>query len=236
MTCTELIGIRAGDVVSIVGCNGKTSLLYRLAQESRAGKVLLSTTTHIRLPQPGCYDQLAARGAELGKGINLYYDGANEQKIWCADIDRLCALCPADGITLLECDGSRGLPFKGWAEQEPVIVPRTTITVGVCATWRVGELFSEKTVHRPALFQALTGARPGESVTMAHLAAMVSAPGGMFRNARGKKVLLINGMGGGEEDALSLVKLLPTRFRCDLAAIVAVDLKRGTGSRLAARC
>lgn len=232
MSLTELLGVRTGDIVAIAGCNGKTSLLYVLAEENRSETVLLGTTTHIRRPLREQYDRVVTAREELGRGINLLDSGGTDGKLSGADPDGLCAVCPADGVSLFECDGSRGLPFKGWAAHEPVIPHCTTLTIGVCALWRLGERFGADTVQRPERFARLTGAQPGEPVTVKHLAAMVSGGAGMFREARGRRALLINQIGGGTEGALALVTLLPAEFRRGLAAIVAADLKLGCGVRI----
>lgn len=234
MTYTGLLGILEGDVVAIIGCNGKTSLLYALAEENRGGKVLLSTTTHIRRPGPERYDRVVTMPEELGPGVNLAYGGQIGEKLLGPAAEKLRALRPADGVALLECDGSRGLPFKGWAAHEPVVPAETTLTVGVCAVWRVGSLFTGETVHRPALFQLLTGAALGAPVTMAQLAAMVAGPRGMFREARGRRALLINYRGAGRGSAVALAKLLPPEFRQSVSVMIAADLKRGRGERIGA--
>lgn len=45
----EALNIRPG-ITAVIGSGGKTSLLYRLAEELRTHRVLLATSTHIRRP------------------------------------------------------------------------------------------------------------------------------------------------------------------------------------------
>ncbi|HEY3122279.1 MAG TPA: putative selenium-dependent hydroxylase accessory protein YqeC, partial [Vicinamibacteria bacterium] len=45
----EALGIEARDVVAVAGAGGKTTLVYRLAEEARRCglRVLVTTTTHM---------------------------------------------------------------------------------------------------------------------------------------------------------------------------------------------
>ena len=205
---TDAFGLVPGDVVSLIGCGGKTSLLHRLAVENRHLRVLFSTTTRILPPPEDVMDCFVdSSDAPLRAGINVVGipDG---RKLAGVAPDILHALFPPDGFTLLESDGSRGLPLKGWAEYEPVIDAMTTVTLGVCTLWPVGEVFSERVVHRPERFARLTGAVPGEAVTLKHVAAMA---GGMFAEAAGRRILFVNQVESprAELDARRLATLLP---------------------------
>lgn len=187
---TRALGLGQGDVAALVGCGGKTALLHRLAEENRGGTVLLSTTTKILHPPARLLDRVLAPGEKPGRGINLLCrqeDAAG--KLSGPTSDALAPLCPAGGLTLLECDGSAGKPLKGWTEHEPVIPPFATLTVGVCTLWPVGRPLTEALAHRLPLYRALTGGEPGKPVELAHIAAMAD---GMFQKAAGRRILLIN--------------------------------------------
>jgi molybdenum cofactor cytidylyltransferase len=56
----ESLGVAPGDCVAVVGAGGKTSLCWRLVQElaHMEGRVVFTTTTRIRQPAPGVFDQL----------------------------------------------------------------------------------------------------------------------------------------------------------------------------------
>lgn len=60
----QVLNLSASDLVTVVGGGGKTTLIYRLAQELKAklpsgSRVVVSTTTKMWLPQPGQVDQMA---------------------------------------------------------------------------------------------------------------------------------------------------------------------------------
>jgi probable selenium-dependent hydroxylase accessory protein YqeC len=95
-------------------------------------------------------------------------------------------------LVLMEADGSRGLPCKGWTETDPVIPVFATHTLGVVSINAIGLPASEENVFRLDEFLALTGLRRGARITGEALAAMVGAPDGMFRRSAGMRALIIN--------------------------------------------
>jgi probable selenium-dependent hydroxylase accessory protein YqeC len=150
--------------------------------------------------------------------------------------DLLERMIPGYDLVLLEGDGSRNLPLKGWAEYEPVVPLYTTATVAVIPISPLGKQVSPDLVFRIPQFTALCGAAPGDTLRPAHLAAVIaggpaSAPGGgavrgLFHAARGERVLLINQADNEEqrEQARTLAALLPRRVAPDLAAVLAASV------------
>lgn len=222
------------DVVSIIGCGGKTMLTHRLAQENRNLRVLLSTTTKIRPPDDLLIDRVLPLQSDVPEGVNLLAGAAEDGKLTSPPPDRLQSALASADLSLIESDGSRCLPLKGWRDTEPVIIEQTTLTLGVCVLWPVGEPLTEEIVHRPAEFFALTGAREGEPCTLAHIAAMVSHPHGMFQKAAGRRILYINHLDEGDatQQATGLVSLLPPSFRQTLSGILYGSLRNGFCRRL----
>ena len=252
MRYTDALGLLPGDVVSIVGSGGKTSLLWHLAEENRGRRVLVSTTTKMWVPPvdafdwdisagrdalgvlpgsrggtlpPACSDlhctandMLHCRGAQCAPtddsfcriigsvegaetcgrqnaaptGVSLFYGAVEDGKILAPDMWQITDLSAKVGLTLLECDGSGGLPLKGWASHEPVVPDFTTVTIGVLPLWAIGQRVCEAVAHRMPEFCRITGAVPGGTVTAAHLARVVGHPEGLFAKARGRRVLFLN--------------------------------------------
>ncbi len=186
------LGMGAGDVAALVGCGGKTALANRLAMENRHLPVLFSTTTRIVEPPeevPDCRVDAAEPACGIRPGVALACAACGGGKLRGPGEDAIARLRPGGGVTILEADGSRGLALKGWAEHEPAVPAFATVTVGVCALWPVGRAFRAEEAHRPELFRKLTGLRDGDIVREEHIAAMLA---GMFRNAAGRRALLIN--------------------------------------------
>ena len=70
----------------------------------------------------------------------------------------------------------------------------TTVLVGVLGLAGLGMPVDEEHVLGAAEFCTITGAKPGEAVTPAHLAALATHPKGLFRKApsRTRKLLVLN--------------------------------------------
>ncbi len=162
--------------------------------ENRHLPVLFSTTTRILEPPVDVTDRRVDADGEdapdvLPAGVNLACAACGGGKLRGLDPDALARLRPADGLTILEADGSRGLPLKGWADHEPAVPGFATATVGVCVLWPQGSPFRAEDAHRPELFRKTTGLRDGDIVEVEHVAMMVDE---MFRHAVGRRALLVN--------------------------------------------
>lgn len=226
---TKALALRQGERAALIGCGGKTTLMFRLAEENRRCRTVVTTTTHIQMPQAGMADCLmTAPGGPVSAGITLAAGGIREGKVTAISQEDLRGLRDAD-LVLIEGDGARGLPLKGWAAYEPVVPEETTLTIGVCVAHPIGRRLSVETVHRPALFEALTGAAMGEICDPAHIAAMISGAQGLFQRARGRRALFINQIedAEGREKAEAVLAALPGDFRRTLSAVVLGSARKG---------
>ena len=124
----------------------------------------------------------------------------------------LAGLIPRYDVTLLEADGSRGLPCKGWLSGEPVVPHYCTHTVGIVTMNAMGKAATENVVHRLPEFLSLTGMKEGETITAQSLGAMICAPDGMFRNSAGKKYLLVNQVEDDTSAALSFLRTIKAKY------------------------
>jgi probable selenium-dependent hydroxylase accessory protein YqeC len=171
------LGITRGDVVAVAGAGGKTTLVYRLADEARSCglTVLVTTTTHMGTlddsvtgpvlveadgdPSSALVDALAREGRVTLLGRRVRPDKL--EGVTAARVDALAAL--AD-LVLVEADGARGRSLKVPAPHEPVIPLSTTVVVVVCALDALGQPLDDEHVHRVELVRAATGVDPGEVV------------------------------------------------------------------------
>ncbi|MDR0524589.1 MAG: putative selenium-dependent hydroxylase accessory protein YqeC [Spirochaetaceae bacterium] len=223
---------------TVIGCGGKTSLIEYLARNRRGLKTLVTTTTRMAFPSPDKYDYFRDYGkirSFPAPEIGITLAGSlNEGKLHAIPLDLLGEIAPDFACVLIEGDGSRSLPLKAWADYEPVVPSCTTVTVGILPLWTLGMPVSEDIVHRLPLFTALTGARPGEPVSLEHLVSVITgnypASGkGLFSNARGKRILFFNQV---EEKNLywtaqKLASLLPRDFLANLSGIIAGSVRQG---------
>jgi len=190
------IPIRRGDVVSIVGSGGKTTLMYALARElvDRGERVVTTTTTKIFPPGPSESPRiLVSEDKEsLPKKIRELFQvdvhitvaekflGPKLKGLSPTGIDQIREQGIAD-IIIVEADGAKHCPLKAPNETEPVIPSSTTWTLAVVGLDGIGEPNTEKHVFRPHYFSLLTGIKEGEVVTSASVARVILHPEGITK-------------------------------------------------------
>jgi molybdenum cofactor cytidylyltransferase len=188
---SDALGISAGDLVSIAGAGGKTSLMYALGRElaARGERVLLTTTTKIFFPEgrevggvvlgPENQETMESIKSRLEEGGPLLAGRDRQQakivgfSAWFVD-----ALHAQSGraTVVSECDGAMGKSLKvprGW---EPVLPPATTVYVVVIGADCLGRPLRSETVFEPEAFGALAGVAPGTEVDVRLVARMMLAP------------------------------------------------------------
>ncbi len=163
-------------VVTLVGAGGKTSSLFRLAEEAAAAgrRVVTTTTTRIFTSQAmqapvrlavdaHAQDAIdwAALEAHLARHghclLATSLSGAKSEGLPPATVDALAARAADLGIGLIavEGDGSRQRPVKAPAPHEPVIPACTTHLVPVAGLDGLGLPLAEPHLHRPERVRAL---------------------------------------------------------------------------------
>jgi molybdenum cofactor cytidylyltransferase len=173
----QCLGIRRGDVVSVVGAGGKTTLVYRLAGDARAAglRVLVTTTTHMgALPEattgPLLVEEEGGRAAAVAAALSdwgratLLGRRLRDDKLEGVAPERVDELCSAADLTLVEADGARGRSLKVPASHEPVLPRSTSLVVVVAALDVLGEPLTEERIHRLELVSAASGTTVGEAV------------------------------------------------------------------------
>lgn len=178
------LALRAsGELVSIVGGGGKSTLLFALAARARPGcRWVLSTTTRIFASQIShasahCTGEARDLLAHLDAGVSgLLVIGK-------VDGDKAIGVSPELPAEILahprvdcvavEADGSRRLPAKAPAEHEPVIASGTTVTVIVAGLDALEGPIASVT-HRPERVASITGQREDDTLTPGDLAQLLS--------------------------------------------------------------
>ncbi len=159
----ELLGVTRG-VTAVIGSGGKTSLLYRLAEELRTcGTVLLATTTHIMRPPQYPFAETATqlRAALAAEGAACAGSYTPEGKLTAPAFD---GWEQAADFVLVEADGSKRLPAKAHEAWEPVLPPQRRRTICVLGASAFGQPIRQA-AHRPALFAQLAGVPWSAAIT-----------------------------------------------------------------------
>lgn len=211
MKLTDSLRLRAGEVVAFVGGGGKTTAMFRLAEELvQAGqRVITTTTTRIFAAQialaPAHFavefapvDWTPILNA-LDQHQHVLITGqvdSESGKAFGIDPTLISSLSrlPNVAAVLNEADGSRMRPFKAPAAHEPVIPIESTLIVPVVGADVFGEPLTEERVHRVERVSELTGAPLGTPITPALVAQILTHPLGGLKNipASARVMPLIN--------------------------------------------
>lgn len=194
---TDYLDFSGRSVAAVIGCGGKTSFVGLVADRLRDKKVLVSPTTKMFPMKKGGVTlcETLEQCEEHRPHVGIQYLGltdAASDKLKALPENILAGMIPRYDIALLEADGSRGLPCKGWLEDEPVIPRYCTHTVGIVTLAGLGRAATEAYVHNLPEFLSLTGLNESETIRLEALESMVCAPEGMFKNSAGRRYLLVN--------------------------------------------
>lgn len=179
MQIAPLLKIGRG-VTALIGGGGKTTLMETLAEElQKSGRVIITTTTHIRRPER--YETLLdadgdAVRAALARARIVCAAGQAEDGKLCAPPLPIEALAQLADYVLVEADGAKRLPLKAHAPHEPVIpscAQRTVLVIGIDG---IGKPIRE-TCHRSARYAQLAGVSEDTPVTPSIAARVVNAEG-----------------------------------------------------------
>lgn len=195
MQLKEALGLREGEMVSLIGAGGKTTTLLQLAKELRdAGKkVLVTTTTKIFKPSKPHVDRLfivedvdalLREAAKLDPPLII---GAGSK----LDEDKLIGL-PARWLdeiatsqhfaaVLVEADGAASRLFKVPSEGEPVVPDTTGLTVWIVSIKVIGKPLDGTSVHRAEAAAALSGMPLGTPVTEQLIVNLARHPEGCLK-------------------------------------------------------
>jgi molybdenum cofactor cytidylyltransferase len=212
MQLSQAFRVRPKDVVAFVGAGGKTTAMFRLADEMAALglRVVSTTTTRLAIAQVTRaehaallrYDAsqdfiarvrsaLAAHQPALIVGENVEAEKVNG--VPPAVIDEFAALDAVDAV-IYEADGARMLPFKAPAAHEPALADSTTLLVPVISITAIGAPLDASHVHRAETVARLAGARIGDAVSPTMAARVIANPAGGLkgRPPAARVIVLIN--------------------------------------------
>lgn len=207
MKFSVAFNIEKNQVISIVGAGGKTSLMFKLAEELRKdNKVAIITTTKIYKPQLNQYDKLILKShcnlSDSLKKLRPYKNGCyviaddinNDNKLTGLKDKDIEIIIKNFDYTLIESDGAKRKFLKAWREDEPVISKFTTKTIGVMNIKSLGMSINSENIHRVDKFLALTGGKLQKTVSIEDLIKIICDKNGMFHNGLGENIVYFNGV------------------------------------------
>ncbi len=203
------LALPATGVVSIVGAGGKTSTMFRLAQEirTRGHSVLTTTTTKIYPPSPAQSPATIfleafpdpERPARVAEGIARHRhvtvawrrEGEKAVGLPAAWVDRLAAKF-RDLVLLVEADGAARRPFKVPAAHEPVFPGRTQRVILVIGAQVLGRPLVPAEVHRAERMARWLDLPLGTPVTPEMIVASLRHPEGYLARTSLPVTVVIN--------------------------------------------
>lgn len=210
MSLIKAFNIKNKDIITIVGAGGKTSLMFSASSLLRKDyKVLVTTTTHIYVPDEKLYDKMIMlrdtkddnyenimkenkNGVYVIGSSIVRKSGTKKSKIKGLNTQMLDKIVPYFDIVIIEGDGSKEKPLKGWRDDEPVIYDKTTKTIGVVDISSIGLDINEDNIHRLDKFLNIINDDKGKKVNVNHIKNLVLNKNGLFKVCKGEKILFIN--------------------------------------------
>ncbi|NFV12788.1 putative selenium-dependent hydroxylase accessory protein YqeC [Clostridium sporogenes] len=201
MLISNILNLKKGSIISIVGAGGKTSLMFNLSEELRPNNKVLSTTTtkiynpdkiyydFICIGEENCYiyDHLKKNGVYVyGEFIN------NDNKLIGFNKNFLDKKFKYFDYSIIEADGSKRKPIKGWRDNEPVICKNTNKTIGILDISCINKIINDFNVHRVSYFLKITNGKLGEKISIPMISSLIVHPLGLFKDSLGEKILFIN--------------------------------------------
>lgn len=179
MQLAPLLQIGRG-VTALIGGGGKTTLMYTLASELKSrGKVIICTSTKIRLPEQyptlfGASEDDIAAALEM-HDVLCVAEKTAEEKLRAPRLPFETLAQIADYV-IVEADGAKRLPLKAHAAHEPVIPAAAQRVVTVIGIDGIGKRIAE-TCHRSTLYAQIAGVSEEDTVTPELAAKVVNAEG-----------------------------------------------------------
>lgn len=191
--------------IAFVGAGGKTAALFQLARQLPS-PVIVTATSHLGAWQFGLADRhimtdSSAPLEELEHGLQGVIlvtgemDGDRSKPINESLMNWLYQYCGYHSIPLLiEADGSRQKPLKGWAQHEPAIPGFVNCVVQVVGLKGIGKPLNEEFVHRSGVFSKLSGVNMGEIITAESIShVLTQSQGGLKNFPNGaRRIVLLN--------------------------------------------
>ena len=199
MRLKEALDIKPGEVISLVGGGGKTTLMFALARELASDNscVLTTTTTKIFKPLPSQTPFLLLEADEekmvktLVQNIDIYrhitlarerLPSGKLEGISPGLVVRLARLERVYSI-IVEADGANQRSLKAPNPTEPVIPDNTSLLIPVVGVDAVGCRLTEENVFRSEIVSELIGLPPGEVISAESIAFLITHHQGIIKGS-----------------------------------------------------
>ncbi len=195
----DAFGIEQGEVISLVGGGGKTTLMFALARElaARGAFVVTTTTTKIFEPLSSQTQALCLkadeeevirwliRNADRYRQVTIAREKLASGKLTGISpelVSRVARLKQVDYV-IVEADGAAHKSLKAPSATEPVIPPVTSLVIAVVGIDALGCRLTREVVFRPEIVSALLGLPLGEIISAESIATLVTHERGIAKGS-----------------------------------------------------
>jgi probable selenium-dependent hydroxylase accessory protein YqeC len=212
MTLKEALDIRRGEVISLVGGGGKTTLMFALARELASDGDCIITTTTTKILEPSSSEtpflllekdeeelmRLLLANVDKYRHITIASGRLTSGKLNGISPEFVVKLAGLSQVSyiVVEADGAAHKSLKAPNPTEPVIPLNTSLVIPVVGVDAIGCRLTEKDVFRPEIVSKLLGLPLGEVVSAEAIAFLITHHHGIIKGSpeRARIVPFINKM------------------------------------------
>ena len=199
MKIKDALDIKRGDIISLVGGGGKTTIIYTLARELTSAGISVITTTTTRIFEPTPSDtpfilvdkdenkiETELRGimAEY-RHVTVVSDKLSNGKmngISSALVAKIAIMEPESCI-IIEADGAAQKSLKAPNLTEPVIPDSTSVVVAVVGIDAVERKLTQNNVFRPEIAAHVLDVPLGEVISAESIAVLLTHEHGIIKGS-----------------------------------------------------
>jgi len=208
----EAFNIQYGEVISLVGAGGKTTLMVALAKELAAtGETIVTTTTTKIFDWQAPGSSLIMELDERKMIAQLIQELKRHQHITLAS-ERLIDEGKLKGISpelvprlaeleqiayiIVEADGAARKSLKAPNATEPVMPQNTSLVIPIVGIDALGSRLNRENVFRPEIVSQLTGLALGSIISAEAITTLLTHPEGIIKGspAHARIIPIINKM------------------------------------------
>jgi len=225
ITLKEAFSIQPGEVISLVGAGGKTTLMSALAKELTDENAMVISTTTTKISDWQVSGDILIVEKDEDKMLDCLLQTLKEHRHITLAGERLSVEGKLKGISpelvmritglkqvdyvIIEADGAARKPLKAPNATEPVIPQKTTLVIAVVGIDALGLELTRENVFRPEIASRLTGLPLGGVISADVITTLVTHSEGIIRGspANARIIPIINKMdvveGTSEAEALA---------------------------------
>jgi len=199
MKLKEALDIKPGEVISLVGGGGKTTLMFALARElASSGKCVITTIT-TKILEPSSTEtplllvevdeeqmvRVLLQNVDKYRHITIASKKLSSGKLNGVSPELVAKLTKLNQVSyiIVEADGAAGKSLKAPNPTEPVIPYQTSLVIPMVGIDAVGCRLVKENVFRPEIVSRLLKLPLGEVISAKAIASLITHPQGIIKGS-----------------------------------------------------